>query len=109
MIPMTLPTAISPETAQALMRNGAQLIDIRESDERAAGVIEGARSLPLSSLQAGTATGQADQVTIFHCRTGRRTTANAPTLQAAAGRDDILVLEGGLDAWAAAGLPVVKA
>ncbi len=91
-----------------MLRAGAQLIDIREPDERAAGTIEGGRSLPLSTIMPGSAKGTAGQAVIFHCRTGRRTTANAKALQDAAASEDIYLLDGGLDAWAAAGLPVVK-
>jgi rhodanese-related sulfurtransferase len=44
---------------------------------------------------------------IFHCRSGARTSANASGLAAAAGACDAYILEGGLDAWKRAGLPVL--
>ena len=42
---------------------------------------------------------------IFHCRSGARTQATAQALQACA-QCDAYILEGGLDAWKKAGLPV---
>ena len=44
---------------------------------------------------------------IFHCRSGQRTSAHAQALASSADCDAYL-LEGGLDAWKAAGLPVVR-
>src|SRR5690606_31954649 len=43
---------------------------------------------------------------IFHCRSGNRTRLNASALEACTSCD-AYVLEGGLDAWKKAGLPVV--
>ena len=43
---------------------------------------------------------------IFHCRSGMRTDANAARLAAAAPCEAFL-LEGGIEAWRAAGLPVL--
>ncbi|MFI5002997.1 MAG: YgaP-like transmembrane domain, partial [Reyranellales bacterium] len=42
---------------------------------------------------------------IFHCRSGARTTANASRLAGTVGCE-AYILEGGLDAWKKAGLPV---
>ena len=42
---------------------------------------------------------------VFHCRSGARTAANAQRLASAAGCE-AYVLEGGIDAWKKAGLPV---
>jgi len=42
---------------------------------------------------------------VFTCRSGMRTAANAPRLAEAAG-GPAYVLQGGVDAWAAAGLPL---
>jgi hypothetical protein len=43
---------------------------------------------------------------IYHCRSGMRTDANAAQL-AAASPCEAYLLEGGIDAWRAAGLPVI--
>jgi rhodanese-related sulfurtransferase len=65
--------------------------------------VPGARHNPLSRL-APIETRHAKTV-IFHCRSGARTAANAPRLAAAAGCE-AYILEGGIDAWKKAGLPV---
>jgi rhodanese-related sulfurtransferase len=42
---------------------------------------------------------------VFHCRSGARTSANAPRLAAAA-NCQAYILDGGIEAWKKAGLPV---
>lgn len=101
---MTL-TSLSPADARALMLRGAWLIDIREADEHARARIHGAVSMPLSSL--GALPGPVEDVVIFHCLSGNRTQVNAARLAATAGRP-AYTLAGGLNAWRAAGLPVVS-
>lgn len=103
---MSLP-ALSPETAKRLMDDGATLIDIRESNEFARERIPGARNVALSRLdgEAFDPAG-AKRRLIFHCRSGARTSAHAARLAARAGACQAYVLEGGLDAWKKAGLPV---
>jgi rhodanese-related sulfurtransferase len=45
---------------------------------------------------------------LFHCRSGARTLANASRLAAKAGDAcEAYIIEGGLDAWKKAGLPVI--
>lgn len=101
--------SIKPEEAARMLAEGAAIVDVREAPERTAGVIPGAESLPLSSLPGATVPGAAERPLIFHCRSGRRTEANAELLQQSAGAPDVYILEGGLDAWRAAGLPVTQA
>ena len=104
---MSLPT-IKPAEARRLVDSGALLIDIREADEHAREKIPGARHLPLSKLdEAELAVHQGNPV-IFHCKSGARTTANAPRLAGKLGGTcGAFIVEGGLDAWRKAGLPVV--
>jgi|SRR5690606_20562659 len=96
---------IKPQDAKRYMDEGAVLIDIREDDEYARERIPGARHAPLSRL-GPIDPGDAPAV-IFHCRTGGRTTAASEKL-AQAVKVKAYVLEGGLDAWKKAGLPVVQ-
>jgi len=98
---MTLQT-IDPVTAKRLIDNGALLVDISEPDEHARERVPGARNTPLSRLGSLPADAKA---IVFHCRSGARTSANAARLAAAAGCESYL-LEGGIDAWKKAGLPV---
>lgn len=95
---------ITPETAARLLADGALLVDIREAQE-CAEVIEGAQNVPMSSGAAGVETSPG-QAVIFHCRTGRRTEMNAEALAASVPTDDVYLLQGGIEGWQAAGLPV---
>jgi rhodanese-related sulfurtransferase len=99
---MSLPT-IDAAGARRLLDQGAVLVDIREADEHARERVPGARHNPLSRLAPVEA--PAGKAVIFHCRSGARTSANAARLGAAAACD-AYILEGGLDAWKKAGLPV---
>jgi len=99
---MSLPS-IDAVRAKRLIDDGAILVDVREADEHAREHVPGARHHALSRLSA-IDTGGAKAV-IFHCRSGARTAANAPRLAGAVGCD-AYVLEGGIDAWKKAGLPV---
>jgi len=92
---------ITPHEAKRLVDEGAILIDIRGAAEHAREHIPGSRNLPFgSSVKLD---GKAPIV--FHCRSGVRTSANAETLAAAA-NCQAYILDGGLDAWKLAGLPV---
>ena len=97
---------ISPvEAARLCAEGGAILVDVRERDEHAREKIDGAVSLPLSSWDDGQlSTGPV----IFHCRSGARTEVEAHRLKQKAGDCQWFVLEGGLDGWRRAGLPVAK-
>lgn len=97
---------ISPARAAELMRAGAVLIDIREADEHARERIPGARHHALTRIDRNAPIHKGDDVLIFHCRSGARTKGNAARLAAATPQCESYILEGGLDAWKKAGLPV---
>ena len=104
---MSLAT-ISPEQAKRLLEEGAMLVDIREADEHAREKIAGARPLPLSKLDEADLAVHEGKPVLFHCKSGARTLANAPRLaDKAGGACEAYIVEGGLDAWKRAGLPVV--
>ena len=98
---------ISPAEARKLIAKGATLVDIREADEHARESIPGAHSSPLSR---GAPHAPRDGIVVFHCKSGNRTTMNAPALRAAAdgASCEAYLLEGGLEAWKAAGLPIAE-
>ena len=100
---MSLPT-ISPAEAKRLLDQGATLIDIRGRDEHARERIEGARNLPVESL---TTLDGDNRIAIFHCRSGQRTAMHAAKLAEAASCEAYIV-EGGIEAWKKAGLPVAR-
>jgi rhodanese-related sulfurtransferase len=96
--------SISPARAAELIRAGAVLVDVRELDEHKRERIPGAHHHPLSGLDKAKPGGAGD-VLIFHCKSGARTRANAPRLTAAADCE-AYVLDGGIESWRKAGLPV---
>lgn len=101
---MTLPT-ISPARARELASRGARLIDIRGADEFARSHAQGAENHPLDTLRRGSGPLSGVEPVVFLCRSGMRTSANSPRL-AALREGEAYCLEGGLEAWRAAGLPV---
>ena len=104
---MSLKT-VSPEQVRQLLNDGGVLVDIREADEHARERIASARHLPLSRLDNVGVEFPKGKPVIFHCRSGARTQANASRLEAAAGEGcEAFIVEGGIDAWRKAGLPVV--
>ncbi|MEY4159979.1 MAG: inner membrane protein ygaP, partial [Pseudomonadota bacterium] len=99
---------LSPQDVQSrLAAREAVLVDIREADEFARAHIPGAHSQPLSALEQAHLSVAPGQDVIFTCRTGMRT-AGACDRLAARVAGDTFVLDGGLDGWAKAGLPVAQ-
>ncbi|NAZ83229.1 rhodanese-like domain-containing protein [Kineococcus sp. R8] len=86
-------------------RADVTVVDVREDEEWAAGHISDARHIPLGQLRTRLGELAPERVLVTVCRSGKRS-AKAHALLTAAGRrvDD---LDGGMQAWAAAGLPVV--
>ena len=103
---MSLPR-ISPAKAKDLLDQGAILIDIREADEHAREKVIGARHLPLSKLDEADLALHKGRPVIFHCKSGARTMNNASRLaRKTSGACEGFIVEGELDAWKKAGLPV---
>jgi rhodanese-related sulfurtransferase len=99
------PQDLGPAEVADLKREGAQLVDVRELDEREAGRIPGDTAhIELNDLGERAATLDRDRPLVFYCRTGSRS-AMAAQAFAAAGFD-AHNLDGGLKAWVAAGLPL---
>ena len=103
---MTALKTISPQDAADLVHNGAVLLDVRNADEHAREHIPGARHHALSRIDLESPVRAGDDILVFHCRSGARTSGNAGRLAAAAQHCQAYILEGGLDAWKKAGLPV---
>lgn len=90
------------QTAQALGA-GTQIVDVREADELAEGVIPGAHHIPLGELRSRLGELDRSLPVIAVCRSGRRSAAAADQLAAAGFSADTMA--GGMLAWQAAGLP----
>lgn len=106
---MTMTTEIiSPRETQKRLREGAQLIDIREANEYRREHIADARLFPLSAMEQGsTLQADAKDQVIYHCQSGNRTRNHLNRLIAAAAPSKVAVLDGGLQAWKQAGLETV--
>ncbi len=100
---------IGPERAAELIKQGAALIDIRESNEYARENIPGARHHALSQIDARHPARPGDTILIYHCKSGARTRINAGRLAGASGDCDVYLLGGGIEAWKRAGLPTSAA
>jgi rhodanese-related sulfurtransferase len=81
-----------------------QLVDCRENYEWVAGHVDGAIHIPVNSIMAG-AGGDLDKAKPIAviCRTGNRSELATMMLQARG--YDASNVEGGMEAWASAGLP----
>jgi len=99
---MTVQT-ITPQAAADLLKDGAELIDIRGSDEHARERIDAANNMPLDRLVPI----DGDTPLIFHCRSGQRTAINA-TILSGINSGPTYLLQGGIDGWKAAGLPTLS-
>jgi len=101
---MTDELDVSPERAEELQREGAQLIDVREGYEWDAGRIEGARHVELGQVASQAATIDRDRPVVFYCRVGGRSTMAAQAFRKAG--YEAYSMAGGLEAWAGAGRPL---
>ena len=99
---------LSPSQAHVRQQAGAVLIDVRADHERALGMAEGALGIPREELEREPARHlpQADAEILLVCQRGARSLKAAEALQAA-GYTDLASVDGGTEAWQAAGLPMV--
>lgn len=103
---MTQLPNLDPKTVAARLKSGdITLVDIREPDEYARENITGAVSLPLSRLQEAHLHVKGEGEVVFHCKSGMRTASNCAALTEHVSGAAYL-LEGGIDGWKKAGLPV---
>ena len=98
---------ITPDDALQRLRAGATLVDVREPDERATGMAEGAVGIARAALEADPAAHLPDPAgeVLLICQGGRRSRLAADAL-AARGYRRVASVAGGTDAWRAAGLPL---
>jgi rhodanese-related sulfurtransferase len=102
---MSMPKISPADLQRRLQDDSVVLIDIREADEYAREHIHGARLVPLSAIDSHDFDTQHGKAAVFTCRSGNRTAMNAARLLAKGFRE-AYVLDGGLDAWKRAGLPI---
>lgn len=96
---------VGPLEVADLQARGAVLVDVREDDEWIAGHAPDAVHVPLAHV-GETASRFAGHQILTVCRSGARSGRAAKTLAAAG--VDVHNVAGGMSAWAAAGLHVVR-
>ena len=105
---MSLPEGaieVSPEQAQAAIDRGeAQLVDVREDYEYAAGHVAAARHVALQTLPAQADTLDRERPVIFQCRVGGRSLMAAQAFRQAG--FEAYSMTGGLVQWAGEGRPM---
>ena len=100
-----MPEEMDPRrAAELLSENEAQLVDVREPYEHEAGRIAGSLHIELERLPGEAATLDRERPILFYCRSGSRSALAADAFAAAG--FDARNLDGGLEAWVAAGLPI---
>jgi rhodanese-related sulfurtransferase len=100
---------VSPRDAARLADGGqAWIVDVREPDEHRREHVAGAALHPSSAFSVtGFPAATPGRRVLVLCRSGNRAGKVAAALRSA-GRDDVDVIEGGITAWMAQGLPVVR-
>ncbi|MCB8746007.1 rhodanese-like domain-containing protein [Rhodoferax sp. U2-2l] len=92
----------------SMQSQGALMIDVREPSEYAAGHAPGTQLIPLGQLESRLQelAAHKDKPVVLICRSGSRS-GQAQELMAKAGFTQALNVEGGMNAWVKAGLPVL--
>lgn len=98
---------ISVAELQILLQNNPpRLIDVRTDAEVARGKIPQGDAVPLHLIPLRLNELDKHVTTVFYCQMGGRS-AQAAAFAAANGFADVYNLQGGITAWAHAGLPIV--
>jgi sulfur-carrier protein adenylyltransferase/sulfurtransferase len=102
-------TEVSPDEADALRREGAILVDVREQVEWDAGYIPGAVHVPRSYLEQSIESHVPDRAArvVLYCAGGTRSAYGAATL-AQLGYSNVVSMSRGIEGWKALGLPTVS-
>jgi rhodanese-related sulfurtransferase len=100
---MARPVALSAPDADRLRGEGHRVLDVREDDEFAAGHIAGAVHIPLMQLPARARELDPAADWLAVCRVGARSLQATAFLSRMGLR--VANVEGGMEAWARAGLP----
>ena len=102
--------SIDSKTAQKWLANGeAVLVDVREKSEHTEVCIRDAHLIPVDKISVEKLPEAAkNKKIIVHCKLGGRSQKACAKLLAEDVDLDLYNLEGGIEAWEAAGLPVAK-
>ncbi|MCC7017630.1 MAG: rhodanese-like domain-containing protein [Rhodospirillales bacterium] len=103
--PQPLVAEADPATVKSWLDAGeAVLIDVREAPESQRAHIAGAMLVPLSAFDPRRIPQEGVKV-VLHCAVGARSASACAYLQGQ-GFENLYNLSGGIQAWAAAGLPI---
>jgi molybdopterin/thiamine biosynthesis adenylyltransferase/rhodanese-related sulfurtransferase len=92
---------IDPSEVKELLQEGAVILDIRETEELASGMLPGAKHVPRSYLETrieGIAPDRAAHV-ILYCASGNRSAYGARTLRDDLGYEHVQSMTGGITLW----------
>lgn len=97
------------EVAQQLRepKTAPLLLDVRTPEEFAGGHVPGAVNIPIRELEGRVAEVPQDRPVVVYCEVGGRSALAARQL-AARGYRNVREMQGSMEAWRAAGLPVEK-
>jgi rhodanese-related sulfurtransferase len=96
---------LSPERVAELLDDPAwQVIDVREPGEHEAGHIARTRHIELTALTAESGSLDRERPVVFYCRVGSRSGMAAQAFRASGW--EAYNMRGGLEEWAARGLPL---
>lgn len=100
---------VDAKQAQAMNKQGALLLDVREPDEYTAVHAPNAKLIPLGQLgsRLQEIAPYKDKPIVVMCRSGRRS-AKAVELLQEAGYTQVSNIKGGINAWEGDGLEVIK-
>jgi sulfur-carrier protein adenylyltransferase/sulfurtransferase len=92
---------VDPSEVNELIDEGVAIIDVRESEEYAAGHLPGAKHVPRSYLETrieGVVPDRSTQV-ILYCASGNRSAYGARTLEQELGYENVRSMTGGITLW----------
>jgi molybdopterin/thiamine biosynthesis adenylyltransferase/rhodanese-related sulfurtransferase len=92
---------VDPSEVADLLNNGVALIDVRESEEYAAGHLPGAKHVPRGYLESRIdgAVPDRDQRVVLYCASGQRSALAAHTLADELGFSNVQSMTGGITLW----------
>ncbi len=100
--------AVDLDTMRSALQNkSAVVFDIREPNEHATGVADGARLLPMSQIGQRLAEIPKDQPVLLVCNTQNRSSKVAEALKQR-GYSQVQYVNGGMSSWNQRGLPMIK-
>jgi sulfur-carrier protein adenylyltransferase/sulfurtransferase len=92
---------VEPADVHAQMNNGAVIVDVRETEEFAAGHVPGAKHVPRGHLESRIegAVPDRSQHVVLYCASGNRSAYAARTLSEELGYEHVESMRGGITLW----------